>query len=134
MKLKKLLVILGMMLQLTQLAWADGGIKPLNQMNYHFELTSSPVAIVVWMNKSSIDDYTVRMKENLRDLVEFYQFDPNIKIFTVDTLREPMLTQVEKIKNLPTVQIYKFGQKFSSRSGLLFMDDLLLMIDDARFH
>lgn len=134
MKIKIFLVIFGLFLQLTQIVWADGGTKPLNQMNYYFELNSSPVAVVVWMNKSSIDDYTVRMKENLRDLVEFYQFDPNIKIFTVDTLKEPMLTQIEKIKNLPTVQIYKFGQKFSSRSGLLFMDDLLLMIDDARFN
>jgi hypothetical protein len=129
---QKIFIFLVTLTLLISQAMADGSVKPLNQGTYYFQVQSSPIALVAWMNKSGIDDYHVRLREHLRDLTEFYQFDPMVKFYSVDVLREPILTHTEGIKTTPTIEVFRFGEKVGTLKGFMQLDDLILLIDKAR--
>jgi hypothetical protein len=118
----------------TQISFALANVEELNMTNYMFKLNSAPIAVVSFAITNPTDDYNSRLRQNMRDATEFYQYNPFIKFFSVNVFQEPMLVRALGIRKFPTVAIYKYGEKVDSREGLIYLDELMELIETNQFN
>lgn len=113
-------------------SFAQDSIRELNQMNYISELATTQVAVVVYASKNVTDDYNTRLREHELDLMRFFEQNPFIKFYSVDSLVEVNLTRIMEVGNTPAMVIYKFGQPVSAMqcSRLVNLDELIQMVND----
>ena len=101
--------------------------------NYMFKLNSTPVAVVAFAINNSTDDYNSRLRQNMRDANEFYQFNPLIKFYSVNVFQEPFLVRALGITKFPTVLIYQYGERAASHEGLIYLDELMELIENNQY-
>lgn len=109
-------------------------IEELNFSNYMFKLNSAQIAVVSFAMHNNSDDYNFQLRRHMRDASEFYEFNPLIKFYTVNVIKEPILVRQLSIKSYPTLVIYKFGQPTATKEGLLYLDEVLQFIDENMYN
>ena len=116
-----------------QMSMVLANVVELNMSNYMFNLNSSPVAVVSFAVTNPSDDYNSRLRQNMSDAAEFYQFNPLIKFYSVNPFQEPLLIRTLGIKKFPTVAIYQYGEKVATHEGLIYLDELMELIDNNQY-
>jgi len=96
-------------------------------------LNSAPVAVVSFAITNPSDDYNSRLRQNMKDAADFYQYNPLLKFYSVNVFEEPFLVRALEVKKFPTVVIYRYGERVASHEGLIYLDELMELIESNQY-
>ena len=65
----------------------------------------------------------------MKDAADFYQYNPLLNFYSVNVFEEPFLARALEVKKFPTVVIYRYGERVASHEGLIYLDELMELIE-----
>ena len=130
---KTMMMFLVLMSVCFQVSLSYAKVEELNMANYMFKLNSAPVAVVSFAITNPSDDYNSRLRQNMKDAADFYQYNPLLKFYSVNVFEEPFLVRALEVKKFPTVVIYRYGERVASHEGLIYLDELMELIESNQY-